>query len=302
MSGHFDLSAFLRAEAVHVEAALEQALEKTPELMDGPVAAAVAHGVLSGGKRLRPILLATAYRACGGTAPVDRVYDLAVSVELIHAYSLMHDDLPCMDDAELRRGRATTHRMHGEAAAVKGGLSLIPLAALRAYRGSRALGLDDAEARAVTRDLLQAAGVGGMVGGQGLDLMGEGRALDAHELDTLHRSKTGALLTASLTMGARAAGAPAPTLAAVQAYGRAVGLAFQVADDILDATATSAELGKNPSDAELDKSTYVTLFGLEEARARGQALVREAVDALDGAGLESPALHALADYVMTRKK
>lgn len=302
MSNGFDLADFLQGEAVHVEAALERALAETPELMAGPVAAAVAHGVLSGGKRLRPILLATSYRACGGDAPVDRVYDLAVSVELIHAYSLMHDDLPCMDDADLRRGRPTTHRMHGEEPTVKGGLALIPLAALRGYRASRALGLDDGAARAVSGDLLRAAGVGGMVGGQGLDLLGEGRKLDADDLDTLHRSKTGALLTASLTMGARAAGAAAATLEAMEGYGRAVGLAFQVADDILDATATSAELGKNPSDAELDKSTYVSLFGLEEARSRGGRLVREALDALEGAGVDSPALVALAGYVMARKK
>ena len=150
--------------------------------------------------------------------------------------------------------------------------------------------------------LLQAAGSGGMVGGQGLDLMGEGRTLTASELDALHRHKTGALLTAALTMGGQAAGAPRPVRAALATYGQAVGLAFQVADDLLDATATAAELGKNPSDADLDKSTYVSLFGLDEARRRGDALIRQAKDALQKAGVRSVPLSALADYVIERRR
>lgn len=298
----FRLDEFLEAEAVHVESALERALDPTPELLPGDVAAAVAHGVLSGGKRLRPILLAAAYRACGGSAPVDAIYDLGASVELIHAYSLMHDDLPCMDDAELRRGRPTTHRMHGEAVTMRGGVAMIPLAALHARESARRLGRSEAEATAIAMDLLGAAGAGGMVGGQGLDLLGEGRALDAAELDRLHRHKTGALLTAALTMGAAAAGAGPRVRAAMQEYGEAVGLAFQVADDILDATATAEELGKRPSDAELDKSTYVSLFGLDEARKRGRALVDTAREALRAADVRSRPLEALAEYIMDRRK
>lgn len=141
-----------------------------------------------------------------------------------------------------------------------------------------------------------------MVGGQGLDLLGEERLLSTEQLDTLHRHKTGALLTAALTMGAAAAGAPAAVQAALAGYGEAVGLAFQVADDILDATATAEELGKEPSDQELGKSTYVALFGLEEARRRGEALVRTASAALVDADVASPPLLALARYVMDRRR
>lgn len=298
----FDLDGFLREEGLHVEAALERALGQVSGRLPEPVAAALAHGVLSGGKRLRPILLAAAYRAAGGRAEPDLLYDLAVSLELIHAYSLMHDDLPCMDDAELRRGRATTHRMHGVEVTMRAGAVLIPMAAAQALAATRALGIPTEQGREVTALLLQAAGAGGMVGGQGLDLLGEGRELTAQELDALHRHKTGALLTAALTMGAAAAGADTRVRAAMSTYGQAVGLAFQVADDLLDATATARELGKEPSDAQLGKSTYVALFGLEEARRRGEALVEEAKGALREAGVESPPLQALADYIMARRR
>lgn len=298
----FDLGAYLESERLEVEAALERAVGRFAPLLPDPVAAAVAHGVLSGGKRLRPVLFAAAFRAAGGDGTTEAVHDAGASLELIHAYSLMHDDLPCMDDAELRRGRATTHRLHGETVTVKAGAALIPMAALQALEGGRGLGLSEERAREMARLLLQAAGAGGMVGGQALDLLGEDRILSAEELDQLHRHKTGALLTAALTMGAAAAGAHSRVREAFQVYGSAVGLAFQVADDILDATATAEELGKNPSDADLGKSTYVALFGLEEARRRGKELVREAVEALDGVGIQAPPLHALAGYIMDRRR
>lgn len=298
----FDLSRYLREEALEVEAALERALRRRAADLPDPEAAALAHGVLSGGKRLRPILFSAAYRAAGGAGGVEAVHDLGASLELIHAYSLMHDDLPCMDDAELRRGRPTTHRMHGEALTMRTGAALIPMAALHALEAGAELGLSPAQSREVTSLLLQAAGAGGMVGGQGLDLLGEGRALTERELDELHRHKTGALLTAALTMGAAAACAPLAVREALATYGEAVGLAFQVADDILDATATAQELGKEPSDQELGKSTYVALHGLMEARERGAALVRRAKAALQDAGVDSPPLMALADYVMARRR
>lgn len=298
----FDLSRYMREEALEVEAALERALRSHAPLLPDPEAAAVAHGVLSGGKRLRPILFSAAFRAAGGEGDAAAVHDLAASLELIHAYSLMHDDLPCMDDAELRRGRPTTHRMHGEAVTIRAGAALIPMAAAQALAGGRALGLTEPRCLEVAGILLGAAGAGGMVGGQGLDLLGENETLTAVELDTLHRHKTGALLTAALTMGAAAAGASPAVRSALARYGEAVGLAFQVADDLLDATATAEELGKEPSDRELGKSTYVSLFGLQEARARGEALVRDARAALRDAGLDSPPLEALAEYIMERRR
>jgi geranylgeranyl diphosphate synthase, type II len=295
-----DLGAYLAAEAVRIEDALRRALARATPDVPGSLAGPLGHGVLSGGKRVRPILCRAAYVACAGRDGGPALDDLAASLELIHAYSLMHDDLPSMDDAALRRGRPTTHRVHGVRTTTLAGLALIPLAARQALEAGRALGLDEAEARDVVRLLLDAAGPAGMVGGQALDLLGEDRSLDADELDELHRLKTGALLAAAPRMGAHAAGAPAPVREALARYGGAVGLAFQIADDLLDATATAAELGKNPSDAERGKSTYVALYGLDEARRRGEAQVRAALEALDEAGLEAPPLRALARYILHR--
>jgi geranylgeranyl pyrophosphate synthase len=293
---------FLAGEAVHVEAALERAVGWITTWIDTEVADAVAHGVLSGGKRLRPILFAAAYRGAGGEGKVGAVYDTAAALELIHAYSLMHDDLPCMDDAELRRGRPTTHRLHGPEVTVRAGAALIPAAARQALLGARSLGMPEERAREVVRLLMQAAGAGGMVGGQALDLLGEERLLTAPELDELHRHKTGALLTAAVTMGSTAAGAGPDVVDAFRRYGEAIGLAFQVADDLLDATSTADQLGKEPSDAELGKSTYVALFGLDEARRRGLALVSRAKEALADAGVSAAPLVALADYTMDRRR
>jgi geranylgeranyl pyrophosphate synthase len=214
----------------------------------------------------------------------------------------MHDDLPCMDDAELRRGRPTTHRIHGEEVTMRAGAALVPAAALQAWKASTALGLPPDAVRRITSVLLQASGAGGMVGGQWADLLAEGRALDAAQLDALHGRKTGALLAASLVMGALAARAAEPVVAAMREYGEAVGLAFQIADDILDATRQADTLGKNPSDAALGKSTYVALHGLEAAEARARAEVARAVRALERAELTAPRLVALAEYVVARER
>jgi len=301
VSGGFDLTAYLAGEAGPIQAALERAVHGLGAILPPDVSAAVAHGVLAGGKRLRPVLCVTAYRACGGADPGEAPYDLAASLELIHAYSLMHDDLPCMDDAELRRGRPTTHRLHGDDATIRGGAALIAAAALRCWDAAVRLGCAPPAAGHVTSRLLSAAGGGGMVGGQWVDLEGEGQSLGADELDGLHRRKTGALLEASLLVGARAAGASPAELSGLATYGRAVGLAFQIADDILDATQDAATLGKNPPDAALEKSTYVALYGLDEARRRARDQVDAAVAALSGAGLDAPALVTLARYVVERQ-
>jgi geranylgeranyl pyrophosphate synthase len=296
-----ELAAYLEAQQGPVEAALERAVEALLGDVSDAVRRAARHGVTTGGKRLRPILCVAAYEACGGHVG-DAAYDLGASLELIHAYSLMHDDLPCMDDADLRRGRPTTHREHGEDVTMVAGAALIPAAALQALRACEALGCPPARAAAVTLALMEAAGGGGMVGGQWVDLLGEGQALGPDELDGLHRRKTGALLQASLAMGALAAGASHEAESALRAYGAAIGLAFQIADDILDATQSAETLGKNPSDAALEKSTYVALYGLPEARRRAEAEVQRALEALDSAGLDAPMLAALARYVVDREK
>ncbi len=295
-----DLEALLRDERAEVERALERACEWLGHELPDELFRPARHAVLSGGKRLRPVLCVVAYQACGGS-PKPAVYDLGAAIELIHAYSLMHDDLPCMDDADLRRGEPTPHILFGEAATARAGLALIPAASLWALHALNALGADEAVFRRILVELNRAAGAGGMVGGQALDLLGEARRLDSVELDRLHRMKTGALLTASLVIGGIAASASNTTLAAFEVFGRGIGLAFQVMDDILDATEVAADLGKHPSDGALDKSTYVSLYGLEEAMRRARMLVDEATEALRSAGIHAPALIALASYVVERK-
>jgi len=300
----FALGPWLEAEIGHVEAALVRAVDRLGALLPGTLLEPARYGVMTGGKRLRPVLCVAAFRAAGGEEPADgeALHDLAAAPELIHAYSLMHDDLPCMDDAPLRRGRPTPHRIYGEGAATLAGAALIPAAGLRAWEAMQRLHPDPEVGREVVRTLLRAAGAGGMVGGQVLDLLGEGRSLGGDELDALHARKTGALLTAALRMGALAAGATPVRVSGFERYGRAIGLAFQVQDDVLDATAGVETLGKAPSDTELGKSTYVALHGVEEAGRLARVLVDEALSALDDLGVASPELRALARYVVDRDR
>ena len=295
-----DLEALLHDEKVEVERALERMCGWLRDELPAELFPPARHAVTSGGKRIRPVLCVVAYRACGGGAG-PAVYDLGTAIELIHAYSLMHDDLPCMDDADLRRGQPTPHTLFGEAITARAGLALIPAASLWALRASKAIGVDDAASRRIVSELNRASGAGGMVGGQALDLSGEGRRLDSNELDRLHSMKTGALLTASLMIGGIASGASESTLAGLENFGRGIGLAFQVTDDILDATEDVADLGKHPSDSLLDKSTYVALYGLDEATKRARILTEEALGALGGAGIDAPELMALASYIIERK-
>ena len=295
------LDGYLSLHRGEIEEALARATDGLSQLLGDAWMAPVRHGVLSGGKRLRPLLVVAAHEASGGSVG-PRLYDLAAAVELIHAYSLMHDDLPCMDDAPLRRGRPTPHTLYGVEATTVAGAALIPWAAAWAMESVEGLGLGEDARRAVLGELLGAAGAGGMVGGQALDLLGEGEDLGESELSTLHRLKTGALLTASLTMGSIAAGASDEVTVAMAAFGRKLGLAFQVMDDVLDATATEEALGKRPSDADLEKSTYVLLLGVDAARAHAATLVAEGQAALDAAGLEARRLRELARFVLERER
>lgn len=294
------LKEYLSAERESVEVGLEEALTQILPGIPPQFREALSHGVSSGGKRIRPILCVAAYKASGGQS--QGIYALAASLELIHAYSLMHDDLPCMDDAELRRGQTTTHIVHGETATTVAGALLIPAASLIAFRGALALGLHERLAASLVQELSAAAGGGGMVGGQVLDLLGEDLSLTAEQLNDLHRRKTGALLRSSLRMGGMAAEASENELRGLEEYGDCIGLAFQIADDLLDATSSARELGKNPSDAELGKSTYVSLFGIEEATRKALELVSTARAALAEGGLRSPQLHALARYIVERNR
>jgi len=298
---YLELKEYLGAEMLCVDKALDQAITLIESELESDIGDAIRHGVMSDGKRLRPILCTTAYRECGGRAEKN-VYDLSASLEIIHAYSLMHDDLPCMDDAELRRGQATTHSVFGEDVTIRAAAALIPAAARQALQSARKLECGASGAAAVVQELLEAAGAGGMVGGQWLDLLGEGQTLSPKELDELHRRKTGALLTASLVMGALAAAAEKETVSALASYGHSIGLAFQITDDVLDATQSVELLGKNPSDVDLDKSTYVGLYGLDQAKEHARERIADALGALESIDIDAPVLTVLARYVIERER
>ncbi len=293
------IDATFAADRAAVQAALGRFcahyLPATPPL----AADAMRYTLMGEGKRLRAVLLLAAYRAAGGAGDAS---DLAAAVEVVHAYSLVHDDLPCMDDDDVRRGRPTVHRVYGVATATAAGLAMVPLAARCATEAARRLGLPAEAGGTILRELMRAAGATGMIGGQLLDLEGERLALSLAELEHIHRAKTGALVTASVRLGGIAAGAGDAVLTALGRYGAAIGLAFQIADDVLDVTATTDQLGKTAGrDLALHKSTYPALLGVEGARARASALVDEACSALEGMHLLTPALEHLARYTVTRR-
>ena len=264
----------------------------------GPVGDAVRYSLMGEGKRMRGILFLSAFKAADG---IGDAAALAAAIEVVHAYSLVHDDLPCMDDDDVRRGRATVHRVFGVSAATAAGLAMVPLAARSAAHAARALGLGDAAVGAIVAELMQASGAGGMIGGQLLDLEGEGRPLALADLERIHRAKTGALITAAATLGGRAASASVVRLQALASYGAAVGLAFQIADDVLDVTATTDQLGKTAGrDLALHKSTYPALLGVEGAKDRASALIDDGCRALEAVGLLTPALAHIARFTVER--
>jgi geranylgeranyl pyrophosphate synthase len=265
----------------------------------GPTGQALAYALKTPGKRVRAALLLGAYRSVGGRS--SGIAGVAAAVETVHAYSLVHDDLPCMDDDDLRRGRPTVHRRFDVPTATRVGFMLVPVAARLLAVAARELRLSPATLARMAAELFEAGGIEGMVGGQWLDLAAEGRTLQLSELIAIHRGKTGALIRAACTLGGIAADAAPESLDALRSYGQDIGLAFQIADDVLDATGTSEELGKPAGrDAELSKSTYVALLGVEGARSEAQRLARAAVSHLDHAGVPSEALGALAGYIVNR--
>lgn len=295
------MESFLRDERARVNAALQAVI---PQALDGAPAALrepMRYALETPGKRLRPILCAAAWRALRGGAAPDGVYRLATAVEIVHTYSLVHDDLPCMDDDALRRGRPTVHTVFGNARAMLAGAALIPAAVRVLDSAAVALGVRVDVRRVLIAELCRAGGAEGMVGGQLLDLHGEARELGAEALEAIHRRKTGALLAASLRLGAIAAGADAEALSALSVYGEDVGLAFQIVDDVLDVTGDAAQLGKTAGkDESAGKTTYPALFGLDAAQALAASRVSEALAALRGGAIRSDELEALARYVLER--
>ena len=282
-----------------IDRALERLCDRHAAALGLAVADAVRYSLLGGGKRLRGLLFLAAYRTAGGSADAS---ELAAAIEVVHAYSLVHDDLPCMDDDDFRRGRPTVHRVCGVPTATVAGVVMVPLAVRAAMDGAAHLGLSPQLAASIVVELMKASGAGGMIGGQLLDLDGEGRPLGLSELERIHRSKTGALIRASTTIGGMAAGADKDRLAALSRFGAAIGLAFQIADDVLDVTASSNTLGKPAGrDLDLQKSTYPALMGVNAASERAASLVDEGCEALRSAGLLSTDLDVLARYVIERQ-
>ncbi|PWB18568.1 MULTISPECIES: polyprenyl synthetase family protein [Comamonas] len=260
------------------------------------------YAVLDGGKRLRPLLVLAAAQAVGSldASQAEAALRAGCAVELIHAYSLVHDDMPCMDNDVLRRGKPTVHVQFGQAQALLAGDALQALAFEILVPEGSAIS-DGVQAR-LCRQLAWAAGYNGMAGGQAIDLASVGKQLSREQLQQMHKLKTGALLQASVEMGATCAGIQGAALAALKQYGAALGLAFQVIDDVLDVVADSATLGKTAGkDADNDKPTYVSLMGLQPARDYAHELLAEAQRALAGSGLpQTAALAALADMVVRR--
>lgn len=292
------LQEYLAARRARVEAALDAYLPpadtRPPRLHE-----AMRYSVFAGGKRLRPILVLMAAELCG-RAPDDVLF-AAAAIELIHTYSLVHDDLPAMDDDDLRRGQPTTHAQYGEALAILAGDALLTLAfQIMSDPRHAAACSSDAIMRAA-RELSLAAGSTGMVGGQVLDLEAEDRQVTADELDRIHALKTGKLLTVGLRMGAILADAEPDTLTALSDYGQRIGLAFQIVDDMLDLESTEAELGKPvKSDLANRKSTYPSLHGLAESKRLAASLIRDARTAVQSFGERAWYLHELAEYILAR--
>lgn len=280
-----------------VEEALEHYL---PAATESPARLheAMRYSVLAGGKKLRPVLAMATCEALGG-AP-NSVLPAACALELIHAYSLVHDDLPAMDDDALRRGRPTCHIAFDEATAILCGDALQSLAFQIA---ANAPALSAQQRLDMVAELARASGHAGMVGGQAIDLAAVGKKLDLPALEHMHRRKTGALIEAATVLGAIAAGAASTAvLTAVRRYAAALGLAFQVKDDILDVEGETGTLGKQQgADAERNKPTYPALLGLDAARAHLDALHQEACDALQGLPGNVQALRGLADFVVRRQ-
>tara|TARA_B100001939_G_C16883900_1_gene592179 strand:- start:367 stop:1257 length:891 start_codon:yes stop_codon:yes gene_type:complete len=296
MTDGFDFKAYLSQARERVEAALDGSL--APERPES-LREAMRYSLLAGGKRLRPILCLAACELAGGDGEL--AMPTAVALEMIHTMSLIHDDLPAMDDDDLRRGRPTNHKVYGEAVAILAGDALLT----RAFEmvSLRSPGVPPDRLLKVVGELSLVAGAPGLVGGQVVDLESEGKDVDLDTLEYIHLHKTGALLSACVITGATIGGADEALIAALRVYARGIGLAFQIIDDILDITASSEVLGKTAGkDLIADKTTYPKLLGLEESRRRADALVREAKAVLKPWEQRSMPLLALADFITSRDR
>jgi len=295
----FDLEVYLQERRRLVDAALDGFLP-SEDTRPPSVHRAMRYSVLAGGKRLRPILVIAGAEVVG--ASPSAVMPTACAMELIHTYSLIHDDLPAMDDDDYRRGRLTNHKVFGDAIAILAGDALLTYAFQLVAQNAAVPGVDAKVVCDVVAEIAEAAGTGGMVGGQVVDIESEGKTITAEELEYIHVHKTAALLRVSLLVGARLGGADAAALAAVADAGRSLGLAFQIVDDILDVEGNLETLGKTAgSDERKQKVTYPVLHGIEASRREARRLIERTKSRLSVFGARSAPLCALADFVVERK-
>ncbi len=288
---------YFKQQSARVEQWLERLLPASNQA-PATIHEAMRYSIFAGGKRLRPALVI----ATGEVFNADEqaLLPAACALEMIHTYSLIHDDLPAMDNDDLRRGRPTNHKVYGEAMAILAGDALLTQAFITL---SKMEGVSAETKVRVSAEVAQAAGtVNALIGGQVLDIQNEGRQVTAEELDAIHRAKTGTLIRCCVRVGAIIGGASENELELLTEYAEKAGLAFQVADDVLDATATSAELGKTAGkDEASQKATYVSLYGIEPARQRAEQLCQEAIAAVQKIGRETTRLEAIARFIVERK-
>jgi geranylgeranyl diphosphate synthase type II len=295
----FVIERYLAERAAIVEHELKR-LVSASEGPDSRLFDAMRYSLLAGGKRLRPILAMAACDAVGGR--LEAAIGFGCAVEMIHTYSLIHDDLPCMDDDDLRRGRPTNHKVYGEAIATLAGDGLLTDAFKVLARRVTAANVPASALIDTIAELAEAAGSAGMVGGQVIDLLGEGHDLTLGELEVLHSKKTGALFVASVCGGARLGGGSERQIAALREYARKLGLAFQVADDLLDVESTPDQMGKRTQkDASRGKATYPSLIGIGRSRELARELTGQALRAISDFDEKATPLRALARYAVERQ-
>lgn len=295
-----DLKHYLKERCQLVDSALEKYLPNENEL-PSVLHKAMRYSVFAGGKRVRPILLLAACEAVGGD--INNALPAACAMEMIHTYSLVHDDLPAMDNDDFRRGRPTSHKVFGEATAILAGDALLTEAFILLSNREAADSVEPGKLLQVIGEIGRCAGSRGMIGGQVVDMESEGKPeIDFATVQYIHTRKTGALIKASIRAGALLGGADQASEKALVKYGEAVGLAFQIADDILDIEGTTEEIGKDAgSDQERGKATYPSIIGLTESKRRAAELVDVALEALAGFDDKADALREIAAYIVKRK-
>ncbi len=296
-----DINRYLQEKKELVDSALERYLPRKEEFTLN-LHKAMQHSLFAGGKRIRPILSIASFEAVGGEG--ERILPFACALEMIHTYSLIHDDLPAIDNDDYRRGKPTCHKVFGEATAILAGDGLLT-EAFRLMTNQPAKDLSSSDGGLVLdliNEVARAAGVSGMVGGQVVDVESEGKAVDLPTVQYIHTHKTGAMILAAVRVGAKLGAAKGEILKALTRYGENLGLAFQIADNILNVEGEAALMGKKTgSDLSKGKATYPSVLGVEESKKRARELVRLAVDALKPLGPEADPLREIARFVIARE-